>query len=129
MVPEKKGVKAGPKAVSVNKAAKKAEGKAEKAEAKTEKVEKKRSRATEEEEYEFSSDEADVAPYDGDTVVLDDVVKDEILREIPMIPLCSEDCQGISPPAEPIPAEEETDRIDPRLLPLLELSKKKEGKG
>lgn len=124
MVPGKKGVKAGPKAVSAKAEPKKGADNAEKGD-KT----KKKSRAAEEEELEFSPDEADVAPYDGDTVVLDDVVKDEILLEIPMIPLCSEDCQGISPPAESLPAVEEDNRIDPRLLPLLELSKKKEGKG
>ncbi|MEO8801660.1 MAG: DUF177 domain-containing protein [Polyangiaceae bacterium] len=123
MVPGKKGVKTGPKAVSTKAEPKKSADKAEKTE------KKKKSRAADEEELEFSPDEADVAPYDGDTVVLDDVVKDEILLEIPMIPLCSEDCQGISRPAESLPAVEEENRIDPRLLPLLELSKKKEGKG
>lgn len=72
-------------------------------------------------------DQADMIPYDGDTVVLDDLVRDELLLAIPMIPLCSEGCPGISPPpvralagqAEP-PAEE---AINPRLRPLLRLKK------
>jgi uncharacterized protein len=51
---------------------------------------------SDEDEYEFTSDEADTLPYDGDTVVLDDLVRDEILLEIPMIPLCKEDCPGIA---------------------------------
>jgi len=86
------------------------------------------------EEYEFSSEEADVLPYSGDEIVLDDLVRDEIVLEIPMIPLCSEDCPGMSPAsidrspstagasATDSPPDEET--IDPRLKPLLELKKK-----
>jgi uncharacterized protein len=83
-------------------------------------------RTEDDDEVTFSPEEADVAPYDGDTVVLDDVVKDEILLEIPMIPLCSEDCPGISPPAVEASSSaakevSEEDQIDPRLLPLLKL--------
>jgi uncharacterized protein len=80
------------------------------------------------EEYEFSSEEADVLAYSGDEIVLDDLVRDEIVLEIPMIPLCSEDCPGMSPrPAiDSPPSEEET--IDPRLKPLLDLKKKSANK-
>ncbi|MCI4354851.1 MAG: DUF177 domain-containing protein [Thermoplasmata archaeon] len=42
-------------------------------------------------------DEADVLPYDGEVVVLDDLVRDGLLLGIPMIPLCSEGCPGIRP--------------------------------
>jgi DUF177 domain-containing protein len=69
--------------------------------------------------YEFTSEEADTLPYDGETVVLDDLVRDELLLEIPMIPLCSEACPGISP----APGEEHErggGRVDPRLLPLMQ---------
>lgn len=72
-------------------------------------------------EYEFAPEEADVLGYEGETVVLDDFVRDEILLEIPMIPLCSEDCPGIRPPS---PSEEESAKapaIDPRLAPLLQI--------
>lgn len=55
----------------------------------------------EEEEYEFSADEADMDVYEGDTVVLDDFVREVILLESPIFPLCSEACEGIRPP--PIP--------------------------
>jgi uncharacterized protein len=81
----------------------------------------------EDEEYEFSPDEADVMPYHGDEVVLDDLVRDEILLEIPMIPLCSEECPGMSgPPA--VDGEPKGEHVDPRLLPLLELKKKSANK-
>ena len=127
MVPAKKLAKPGPKAEKV---AAKTDATAKKVEGKK----AKKSRSEEDDEYVFSPDEADVAPYDGDTVVLDDVVKDEILLEIPMIPLCSEDCPGISPPAAEasspaVKEASEEDLIDPRLLPLLglknELTKKR----
>jgi uncharacterized protein len=69
-------------------------------------------------DYEFSAEEADTLPYDGETVVLDDLVRDELLLEIPMIPLCSEGCPGMS--GAPKTAEKTEEKgIDPRLAPLL----------
>jgi uncharacterized protein len=78
-----------------------------------------------EDEYEFSAAEADVLPFDGETVVLDDLVRDELVLAIPMIPLCSEDCPGMSPPPEVFgePVKNGEDAIDPRLRPLLALKK------
>jgi uncharacterized protein len=68
-----------------------------------------------EHEHEVTAEEADTLSYDGETVVLDDLLRDELLLEIPMIPLCSEDCPGISPP----PGETAPKRgTDPRLAPL-----------
>jgi uncharacterized protein len=81
-------------------------------------------------EYEFSAEEADTLTYEGDTVVLDDFVRDELLLEIPMIPLCSEECAGIQPgPSSraPDPSDleagggEDARGVDPRLAPLLKL--------
>ncbi len=70
--------------------------------------------------------EADTLPYDGETVVLDDLVRDELVLEIPMIPLCSEGCPGMSPgPAEGAKASPKKD-IDPRLAPLLAFKGKTE---
>jgi uncharacterized protein len=68
------------------------------------------------------AEQADLIPYDGETLVLDDLVRDAILLGIPMIPLCSEACPGIRPQppeesATPAPG------IDPRLRPLLRLKK------
>jgi uncharacterized protein len=48
------------------------------------------------EENELTSEDADTLPYDGETVVLDDLVRDELILETPSFPLCSEDCPGMS---------------------------------
>jgi len=85
-----------------------------------------RKRAEDEaEEADDDPGEADVIAFDGDTAVLDDLVRDELLLGIPMIPLCSEACPGIRPerPSSDAPgAADET--IDPRLRPLLRLRNK-----
>jgi len=75
-------------------------------------------------EYEFAPEEADTLPFDGETVVLDDLVHDEILLEVPMIPLCSEDCPGMGTAAKAADTSSEKP-IDPRLAPLAAFSKKK----
>lgn len=70
--------------------------------------------------------EADTLPFDGEKVVLDDLVRDELVLEIPMIPLCSEGCPGMSPgPQAGEKASPEKD-IDPRLAPLLAFKGKPE---
>jgi uncharacterized protein len=83
------------------------------------------------EEYEFAAEEADTLPYDGQTVLLDDLVRDELVLDVPMIPLCSDDCPGIRPPPELAVAARGTDdadeppsHVDPRLLPLLRFQSK-----
>lgn len=71
-------------------------------------------------EYTLDDAEADTLPYDGETVVLDDLVRDELLLGVPMIPLCSDDCPGMSPaPGSDASPPSETKGIDPRLAPLL----------
>jgi uncharacterized protein len=72
-------------------------------------------------EADLASEEADVLVYEGDNLVLDDLVRDELLLGIPMIPLCSEACPGISPDNS---SSEEVASIDPRLVPLLKLKTK-----
>jgi len=76
-------------------------------------------REPKEKEHEMGLGEADVLPYDGDNVVLDDLVRDDLLLEIPMIPLCSEGCPGIPS----VPAAAAGKGIDPRLAPLLAFKK------
>jgi uncharacterized protein len=60
--------------------------------------------------------------YTGDQIVLDELVREQILLECPMNPLCAEDCPGIEVPAHlrgPAGATTEDGKpIDPRLLPL-----------
>lgn len=70
-------------------------------------------------EHEFSVAEADLDVYDGETVVLDDFVREAILLEIPNFPLCSPSCPGIAatgtciaPQPAPAPA------LDPRFAAL-----------
>lgn len=77
----------------------------------------------EEEEYEFSSEEADTDVYDGETVVLDDFLREALLLEVPSFPLCSEDCPGIRPSAKATPERSEAG-LDPRLSPLRALKTK-----
>jgi len=86
-------------------------------------------RRAEPEEVEISAEDADTLPYDGEIVLLDDVIRDELILETPIFPLCSEDCPGMSAP----PGEEKADEpepvhadIDPRLLPLLQLKTKRD---
>jgi uncharacterized protein len=76
------------------------------------------------EEVEFSPEDADVLPYDGESLALDDLIREELVLETPMIPLCSEDCPGMYPtPATKGPEVPEEPAIDPRLLPLLQFKK------
>ncbi len=74
-------------------------------------------------EGELTEEEADTLPFEGETVALDDLVRDELLLEIPMIPLCSEACPGMSPAPDPERAGEKP--IDPRLAPLLDFAGRK----
>lgn len=99
------------------------------------KGERKPSRARAvEEEYEFTAEEADTDVYEGDSVTLDGFVREVILLETPIFPLCSEACEGIRPP--PIPTSlsgegADASPQDPRLSRIAELlaenqTKKKE---
>jgi uncharacterized protein len=89
-------------------------------------------RADDDGDLEGDGEEADVLPYDGDTVVLDHLVRDELLLAIPMIPLCSEQCPGIRQPSQEHPPKDQerpaeaglATEIDPRLAPLLKLKGK-----
>ena len=78
-------------------------------------------------EPEFDAEEADTDTYEGDEVVLDRFVREAILLESPTFPLCSEACEGIRPASESASGEGGA-VTDPRLLPLLELAKRKNWK-
>lgn len=76
-------------------------------------------------------DEADLTPEDldrefftGDTIVLDSVVREHLLLEVPIQPLCSDACTGIPVPADvagPADLRAAAGGVDPRLAPLLKL--------
>ena len=46
-------------------------------------------------ESRFEEDDADWEVFDGDRIVLDDLCREQILLDVPMSPLCAEDCAGI----------------------------------
>ena len=87
-------------------------------------------------EYEFSSEEADLDTFDGETVVLDELLREAVLLEIPIFPLCSDDCAGIAPGlasrgpsadasgAAGAREERRLERPDPRLAPLAALRRR-----
>lgn len=86
-----------------------------------------------EEEYEFTSEEADMDVYEGDEIVLDGFVREALLLEEPISPLCSDACEGIRPPADSSPQayEDGADTIqasDPRLSRIAELISQKKTK-
>ena len=51
------------------------------------------------EELELTPEDLDREFYDGLNVILDDVVRENLILEVPMKPLCSESCEGIEIPA------------------------------
>jgi DUF177 domain-containing protein len=75
----------------------------------------------------FSAEDVDVDSYEGDEVTLDRFVREAILLESPIFPLCSEACEGIRPGQRAgSPAPSEGSRVsDPRFSPLLEMVKKR----
>jgi uncharacterized protein len=78
-------------------------------------------------ETEFADDAADMDTYEGEEVVLDRFVREAILLESPIFPLCSEACEGIRPASDSATGSEGA-VTDPRLLPLLELAKRRKMK-
>ncbi len=79
-----------------------------------------------EHEQEGAASAPDVVPFDGETVVLDGLVRDEMLLALPIVPLCSESCAGIrlEPSARGAATDRESPPLDPRLRPLLSLKNK-----
>ena len=61
--------------------------------------------------------------YDNDTIVLDELVRDAIMLELPMNPRCSDSCPGIEMQALD---KNKEDYIDPRLAPLASIKLSKE---
>jgi uncharacterized protein len=82
------------------------------------------------EEVELSEEDLDRARFVGHEVVLDELVREHLLLECPMQPLCSPDCPGIAIPEHVRPRSEDfggDGKVDPRLLPLQQLKAKLSG--
>ncbi|MFZ6016051.1 MAG: YceD family protein [Nitrospirota bacterium] len=50
-----------------------------------------------EEKYELNSEELDMGFYSGEELELLDLIKEQIMLNLPMKPLCSDSCKGICP--------------------------------
>lgn len=48
-------------------------------------------------ESRFEDDDADWEIFEGERIVLDDLCREQILLDVPMSPLCREDCAGVQP--------------------------------
>ena len=74
-------------------------------------------------EFEFDPEESDVSTYTGDTIVLDELVREAILLKQPISPLCSDACAGMrTDPA--VAAQLPETRADPRFAKLAGLRDK-----
>jgi uncharacterized protein len=82
---------------------------------------KGRTSADSEGEFEFDPSEAEMTFFEGDHIVLDEVLREAILLEVPISALCSEACPGINP--TPVNLSDAPSRaIDPRLAQLAKFS-------
>jgi uncharacterized protein len=76
---------------------------------------------------ELEAEDLDRGRFVGHEVVLDELVREHLLLEIPMRPLCSPDCAGIPVPEHVRPRAEDfggPGHVDPRLQPLQQLRAK-----
>jgi uncharacterized protein len=80
-------------------------------------------------EVELNADDLDRAPFVGNEIVLDEIVREHIVLECPMQPLCSDACPGIAIPdhVRPRPEHFGDGTVDPRLAPLEQLRGKLSG--
>ncbi|MBX3273287.1 MAG: DUF177 domain-containing protein [Sandaracinaceae bacterium] len=75
-------------------------------------------------ELELTPEDLDRDFYVGERVVLDDAVRENLLLEVPIQPLCRADCAGIPVPVHvrgPADLSAPAGGVDPRLAPLLSL--------
>ncbi len=82
------------------------------------------------ENYELQSDELDMGFYRNDTLDTDELLKEQLLLNVPMKPLCSPECKGICPKCGTDLNAAQCNcgfsEIDPRLKVLEQLLKRKE---
>ena len=87
----------------------------------------KKKRVEDDEEM-VAADALDQETFDGHEIVLDNFVREQLLLEVPMQPLCREDCPGIPIPEHiKPPADFGRDEVDPRLRPLMNLALEAKG--
>lgn len=79
----------------------------------------------ESEEAELDEEEADVSYYRGERIDLGEVVREHVALQLPMKPVCREDCRGLCPQCGANWNEEKCDcrqdDVDPRLAVLKSL--------
>jgi len=76
---------------------------------------------------ELTEDDLQREEFVGQEIVLDDLVREHLVLEVPMQPLCSEACPGIPVPERVRPPQDvfaSAGSIDPRLAPLQRLRDK-----
>jgi uncharacterized metal-binding protein YceD (DUF177 family) len=76
---------------------------------------------------ELSDDDLQREEFVGQEILLDDLVREHLVLEVPMQPLCSEQCTGIPVPESVRPPEDvfaSAGSVDPRLAPLQRLRDK-----
>ena len=80
-------------------------------------------RTSSSEEIEVRLDEMNRDYYGGSQIVLDPMVREHLLLEVPMKPVCSDDCEGIAVPEHLRPPAEVFGAFatDARFAPLLKL--------
>lgn len=81
------------------------------------------------ERHEPSADEADVYQFDGESIDVGEVVREELMLALPLAPLCSDGCVGADPERfiadDALDETDESDNepaIDPRWAALSELT-------
>lgn len=85
---------------------------------------------TEDDDEELTTEGDDHEIFSGDEIRLDDLVREHLVLELPMQPLCRPDCPGIPVPEAirgpaHLDAHPSAPDLDPRLAPLLALTKGK----
>ncbi len=78
------------------------------------------------EEIELDAEDLDRVRFTGPDIVLDDLVREQLVLECPMQPLCRPDCAGIPVPkhVRPRPEDFGPEGVDPRLAGLEQLRAK-----
>jgi len=82
-------------------------------------------------DLELEASDLDVETFAGDDIVLDDMVREQLVVEMPMQPHCAAPCDVIEVPERLRPPDDvfggpksQQQAVDPRLAPLLELKNK-----